>query len=293
MPPPRAGAEHPSQVTHALTLRGAQLSWAVLKGVKTIENRHFRIAPGWCAAACVRPHAAAPRDDSSRPLTLPSPHRAHHTSHLRHPLLHTVCVCTRRPAHRGVCAQVRATHGRAHGLGGVAAQPARQPARLPQRGGAAPPRHRRCGQGARRTHAPHARAARTRSTHATPIATRPPPAVAPFITALAVPSMPTRPPPPLLLQVSHALAYEECAHDQWAFGPLCNVITHVIELAAPVPHKGALSVWTVQPDALAAVRAQIAVAKVRRAGARCPLPLLLQPPPPRTATPPIHRASRY
>lgn len=37
----------PEEVTKAITLRGAQLSWAVLQGIKTIENRNFRIAPGW------------------------------------------------------------------------------------------------------------------------------------------------------------------------------------------------------------------------------------------------------
>ena len=42
----RPTAELPCEVTHAITLRGAQLTWAVLKGYKMLENRHFRISPG-------------------------------------------------------------------------------------------------------------------------------------------------------------------------------------------------------------------------------------------------------
>ena len=36
-------------VTHALTLRGAQLMHARLSGAKRVENRHFRLQPGWYA----------------------------------------------------------------------------------------------------------------------------------------------------------------------------------------------------------------------------------------------------
>jgi hypothetical protein len=50
--PPRkelTGAESRETITHGLTMRGAQLTWAVLEGVKVIENRHFRLKPGWYA----------------------------------------------------------------------------------------------------------------------------------------------------------------------------------------------------------------------------------------------------
>ena len=35
------------QVTHGLTLRSAQLTLAVLMGLKRVENRHFSMRPGW------------------------------------------------------------------------------------------------------------------------------------------------------------------------------------------------------------------------------------------------------
>ena len=43
------GAPSPDLVTHAITLKGAQLTWAILHGHKTIENRSTRISPGWYA----------------------------------------------------------------------------------------------------------------------------------------------------------------------------------------------------------------------------------------------------
>ena len=42
-------ASSPAGVTHALTIRGAQLTHAILVGPKRIENRHFRLQPGWYA----------------------------------------------------------------------------------------------------------------------------------------------------------------------------------------------------------------------------------------------------
>lgn len=38
-----------NEVHHGITLRGARLTWAVLAGVKRVENRHFRMKPGWYA----------------------------------------------------------------------------------------------------------------------------------------------------------------------------------------------------------------------------------------------------
>ena len=43
------GAAAATEVTHGITLRGAQLTWAILRGVKKVENRHFRMSPGWYA----------------------------------------------------------------------------------------------------------------------------------------------------------------------------------------------------------------------------------------------------
>ena len=41
------GASSIDATTHAITLRGATYSWAILAGHKNIENRSARIAPGW------------------------------------------------------------------------------------------------------------------------------------------------------------------------------------------------------------------------------------------------------
>ena len=43
------GAAAPGEITHALTLRSAQLTYALLRGPKCIENRDFRMQPGWYA----------------------------------------------------------------------------------------------------------------------------------------------------------------------------------------------------------------------------------------------------
>ena len=40
-------ADSPGAATHALTMKGAQISWAILAGHKLIENRHMRMRPGW------------------------------------------------------------------------------------------------------------------------------------------------------------------------------------------------------------------------------------------------------
>ena len=44
-----APAATPAAVTSAITLRGAQLAYAVLHGAKRVENRHFSMRPGWYA----------------------------------------------------------------------------------------------------------------------------------------------------------------------------------------------------------------------------------------------------
>ena len=43
------GAPSPAEVTHGITLRGAQLTRAILTGDKRVENRHFTMKPGWYA----------------------------------------------------------------------------------------------------------------------------------------------------------------------------------------------------------------------------------------------------
>lgn len=40
-------ADAPSSVTHGLTMKGAQLTWALLEGIKPVENRHMRLRSGW------------------------------------------------------------------------------------------------------------------------------------------------------------------------------------------------------------------------------------------------------
>ena len=39
--------QHDLHIRGAFTLKGAQLTWAVLHGIKKVENRHFRIKHGW------------------------------------------------------------------------------------------------------------------------------------------------------------------------------------------------------------------------------------------------------
>ena len=43
------GAPTAAEVSHAITLKGAQLTFAILHQHKTIENRHIRMRPGWYA----------------------------------------------------------------------------------------------------------------------------------------------------------------------------------------------------------------------------------------------------
>ena len=50
LPPPNGhGAESPAGVTHAWTIKGGQLTRVILDRIKRIENRHFKISPGWYA----------------------------------------------------------------------------------------------------------------------------------------------------------------------------------------------------------------------------------------------------
>ena len=51
-----------AHVTHAITLKGARLSWAILEGHKTIENRTIRLRPGWYVL-----HTGKGKDTLQRP----------------------------------------------------------------------------------------------------------------------------------------------------------------------------------------------------------------------------------
>lgn len=42
-------APAPALVSHGLTLKGAQLSWAILENIKLIENRSVQLPVGWIA----------------------------------------------------------------------------------------------------------------------------------------------------------------------------------------------------------------------------------------------------
>lgn len=53
-------ASSPGTITKALTLRGAQYNHCILEGHKTIENRSWRIAPGWYAL-----HTGAGKSDAA------------------------------------------------------------------------------------------------------------------------------------------------------------------------------------------------------------------------------------
>lgn len=41
------GAATPEKITHAFSLSGGHLAWAIATGKKRIENRHVRFRPGW------------------------------------------------------------------------------------------------------------------------------------------------------------------------------------------------------------------------------------------------------
>ena len=41
------GAATPGEITHAFSLSGGHLAWAIATGKKRIENRKFRVKPGW------------------------------------------------------------------------------------------------------------------------------------------------------------------------------------------------------------------------------------------------------
>jgi hypothetical protein len=147
------GAENPELVTHGFTLRGAQLTWAILNGNKQVENRHFSMKPGWYA-------------------------------------LHTGANTSSLPSHESLLASVEGMPGEEE--------------------------------------LPHSA----------------------IVGAV---------------RISHTLTLEQCgSKEPWAFGPRVNVFDMVCKLAHPVPHKGKLSMWAIEPDKLDAVREQLRHAEVRR-----------------------------
>ena len=126
---PSNAAALPQHVTHGLTLKGAQLAYALLRGPKCIENRYFRLKPGWYAL-----HAGA----------------SMHALESQRELL----------------------------------------AKVPG---------------------------------------MPPEADLPHSAIIGA------------IRVSHVLSLEQCQSNEWAFGPLCNVVDAVALLKTPVQHSGALS----------------------------------------------------
>jgi hypothetical protein len=72
-------ASTPGNVTRGLTLKGPELTWAILDGRKLVENRTWRLSPGWyalhsgkgslSAEAKMRLHALAP--DAPEETSLP------------------------------------------------------------------------------------------------------------------------------------------------------------------------------------------------------------------------------
>ena len=154
LPLPREPASHASKptaaacvdaVTHGLTLRGAVLTYAILAGIKRVENRSFRMQPGWYVL-----HTGLKT----------SSHESQHA------LLSTL---TNAPP------EMSLPHGSIVGA----------------------------------------------------------------------------------IEISHALAIEDCAADPWAFGPVVNVIRSVVRLERPVPHRGALSLWKIDMEVREDVRQQL------------------------------------
>ena len=147
---PVNGAQSASEVTHAFTLKGAQLTLAVLSGIKRVENRHFQMKPGWYA---VQTGASTRSHESQYPLLDAIP---------------------------GMPAEEDLPHSAIVGA----------------------------------------------------------------------------------VRITHALSLEQCAGEEWAFGPVVNVIGAVCRLREPVPHRGALSLWRIRDDVLDDVQAQLADATI-------------------------------
>ena len=59
-------------ITHAFSLNGAHLAWAVLTGHKIVENRQFRMSPGWYALALTKQAITGVSDDKLYRDTFPS-----------------------------------------------------------------------------------------------------------------------------------------------------------------------------------------------------------------------------
>tara|TARA_B110000046_G_scaffold36971_1_gene40346 strand:- start:659 stop:1129 length:471 start_codon:yes stop_codon:yes gene_type:complete len=139
-------------VTHGLTLRGAVLTYAILKGIKRVENRHFHMQPGWY-------------------------------------VLHTGAKMSSHESQRTLLASL------------IDAPDEKD--------------------------LPHSA----------------------IVGAV---------------EISHDLSLEQCrATEPWAFGPVCNVIRSVVCMERPVAHRGALSLWAIDPEVLEGVRTQLQAAPVR------------------------------
>ena len=56
-------------------------------------------------------------------------------------------------------------------------------------------------------------------------------------------------------RITHALTFEQCSPTEpWAFGPIVNVIGAIARIERPVQHRGARSLWPIEPTALDELR---------------------------------------
>ena len=144
----------PSSVTHAITLKGARITWAILAGIKTVENRSIRLQPGWVAL-----HTGVGKLDARRSEEI-------------------AALCP------GIPAEANLPHGALVGA----------------------------------------------------------------------------------MFVDRAVSVEHCRGspaEAWASGPVCNVISKVVELDEPIEAKGALGLWKVDADILPRLQTALAGPPVR------------------------------
>ena len=143
-----------SSVTHAITLKGARITWAILAGIKTVENRSIRLQPGWVAL-----HTGVGKLDARRSEEI-------------------AALCP------GIPAEANLPHGALVGA----------------------------------------------------------------------------------MFVDRAVSVEHCRGspaEAWASGPVCNVISKVVELDEPIEAKGALGLWKVDADILPRLQTALAGPPVR------------------------------
>merc|ERR1712232_946149 len=60
-----------------------------------------------------------------------------------------------------------------------------------------------------------------------------------------------------LVRISDYRLPEQFNGHFWALGPLCNVISHAVRLAKPIPHVGQQGIWRLLPGAQADILQQL------------------------------------